>query len=381
MKSFIKILTIIIVLMLIPAGSATAQITPAPAPAPIPSPAPAPISASAPIAPVSRSNDAIVQARTLLSTMTQQSGGGKVLVIPTTQIQPQDMVTLMEDMTVMSRIFDTKLAQSNLKPTLSFYGVTFPGRISIGRDSLESMYIQGYGALFMTTVDFPLSPPPQKEEKEETDEDADPLWEQMKHEIFSPQAVVERAPERQEEKYDARKVENLKTTLIEALVHASNIRGLKPNESVILTVTGEAGRSSGVVIQADSRTNSYVISDKNNKTVRIYTGGLPDELANSSQTVLIIRAKKSYIDALAQNKIDYDEFREKVQILSYPCLGENLIRGSFPSFWPSETTGYSLPSSLTDGLYGGSSSDRRRSTSRSSGIDSMERSSSNRRRR
>jgi len=382
MKAFIKILTIIIVLTLIPAVSATAQITPAPDPAPIPSPAPAPISASAPIAPVSRSNDAIVQARTLLSTMTQQSGGGKVLVIPTTQIQPQDMVTLMEDMTVMCRIFDTKLAQSNLIPRLPIIGrVTFPNPFSPDSQSMRAMYIQGYGALFMTTIDFPLSPPPQTEEQEKTEEeDADPVWEQVKQEIFLPQGATRRAPVQPEEKYDPEKVENLKTTLIKALVHAANIRDLKPDESVILTVTGKTGRSSSVVIQADSRTNSYVISDKNNKTVRIYTGGLPDELANSSQTVLIIRAKKSYIDALAQNKIDFDEFREKVQILSYPCLGQNI--GGRSSSWLTGTTGDWLPPSSTpDGLYGGSSGDRRRSRSRSSGIDEMGQSSSNRRRR
>ena len=83
----------------------------------------------------------------------------------------------------------------------------------------------------------------------------------------------------------------------------------------------------------------------------MYQGGLPDELAYSSQTVLIIRAKKSYIDALEQDKIDFNEFEEKIQILSYPCLGENLSR--------------SLPTSFSiDGLSGGSSSNRRRSSGR-----------------
>ncbi|MDT8301443.1 MAG: hypothetical protein RQ760_08160 [Sedimentisphaerales bacterium] len=335
MKSFIRAITIIIILTLIPTVSATAQITPAsaPAPAPVPTPAPAPVPAPAPIAPVLGSNDAFVQLKTLLGRTNQQPGGGKVLVIPTEQIKPQDMVTLMEDMTVMCRIFNQKLVQSNLIPGMPFVGrmMRFPSPFSPDSQSMRAMYIQGYGTLFMTTVDFPLSPPPQAEEQEKTEaEETDPLWEQMKQEIFLPHGDIMRAPVQPEEKYDPKKVENLKTTLIKSLVHAANIRGLKPDESVILTVTGQASRSSTVVV-SDPRTNSYIVSNKNNKTVRIYTGGLPNELADSS-TVLVIRAKKSYIDALAQNKIDYEEFEEKIQLISYPRLGAATSHSPYGSF-------------------------------------------------
>jgi hypothetical protein len=364
MKSLIRAITIIIVLALIPAVSATAQ------------------NSAGSVSRVSvgeydellapHSIDPLVQLRTLLSTTNQQSGGGKVLVIPTAEIKPQDMVTLMEDMTVMCRIFDKKLAQSNLVPGMPFYGrVRLSSPFSLDSQSMGAMYVQGYGALFMRTVDFPLSPPPQTEEREETEEeDADPVWEQMKQEMFSPQDVARQAPGRQEEKYDARKVKNLKSTIIKALVHTANIRGLKPDESVILTVTGKASRSPNIVIKEVAGMNSIIVYDKNEKTTRLYDGGLPDELAYSSQTVLTIRAKKSYIDALAQNKISFDQFQEKIQLLSYPCLGENLSRGSSPYYWPGATTGYSP--------YGSSSVGRssRRRGSRSSGVDSMGQSSS-----
>ena len=386
MKSFIRVITIIIILALIPTASATAQITPAPAPAPAPAPVPAPAPAPAPAQSQqviygldttldSRLSDLNKKLFQLNIATSGQHGGGKVLVIPTAQIKPQDMVTLMEDMTVMCRIFDKELAQSNLRQGMDLIGVTLPSTFSLDNGSIEAMYIQGYGALFMTTVDFPLSPPPQTEEQEEAkEEDADPVWEQMKQEIFSPGEAARRTSDRQEEKYDARKVKNLKSTLTKALIHAANIRGLKPDESVILRVTGKAGQSSNVVIQVISRTNEFIVYDKNKNTTSLYKGSLPDELAYSSQTVLIIRAKKSYIDALAQNKISFDQFQEKIQLLSYPCLGENLSRGLPPSF-------------PTDGLYGGSSSDRGRSRSRSGGTDAMEgsgideigRSSSNRR--
>lgn len=105
------------------------------------------------------------------------------------------------------------------------------------------------------------------QQQEKTEEDADPVWEQMKQEMFSPEEAAKYTPSRPEVKYDARKVKYLKSTLIKALVHTANIRGLKSDESVTLTVTGRAGRSSNVVIQANSRTNSYIVSDKNKNII------------------------------------------------------------------------------------------------------------------
>ena len=372
MKSFIKAFTIIIILALIPTAWATAQITPAPAPAPAPAQSQKVIYEldKTPDSRLRDLNEKLIQLNIATS---GQHGGGKVLVIPTAEIKPQDMVTLMEDMTVMCRIFDKKLAQSNLVPGTPFIGrVTLPSTFSLDNGSIEAMYIQGYGALFMTTVDFPLSPPPQTEEQEEAkEEDADPVWEQMKQEIFSPQEAAKRTSDRPEEKYDARKVKNLKSTLIEALVHAANIRGLKPDEFVVLTVTREAGWSDPLA------TRLYGSGDS--RFIATASGGTKS--GTLSPTVLTIRAKKSYVDALAQNKISFDQFQEKIQLLSYPCLGENLSRGSSPSFLGGETISIGPGSSSAGRSIGRSG---RRSSGRddmeSSGIDEMGQSSRDRRR-
>jgi hypothetical protein len=361
MKSFIRAITIIIVLALIAVASATAQNSAGIVSEPVAS-----VVDVVESEPTSRTNDAIVQLRTLLRRTNQQHGDGKVLVIPTAEIKPQEMVTLMEDMTVMCRIFDKKLAQSNLVPGMHLIGsVRFSSPFSQKSQSMGAMYVQGYGALFMRTVDFPLSPPPQTEEQEETEEeDADPVWEQMKQEMFSPQEAARRAPSRPEEKYDARKVKNLKSTLIKALVHTANIRGLKPNEYVILTVTGSGISSNVDKVVAITGTNQVVVHYKDENVTKILKSPSLGDLGISSPTVLTIRAKKSYIDALAQKQIDFDKFMEKVQLISYPRLGENISRGSSPPFLPAGSTGYSWPSSSqTEGLYGGSSN-RRRSSGR-----------------
>jgi len=341
MKSFNRAITITIVLNLLLAGSTTAQITPAPAPtAPDPAPtapAPAPTApAPVPTLPVTESPQAVIKStgKTLDSRLsdlnekliqlniatTGQYGGERVLVIPTAEIQPQDLVTMMEDMTVMCRIFDKRLEQSNLTSGRFTTGsrIILPMPFSWGSRSTGAMYIQGYGALFLTKVDFLLSPPPEapEEEEKETEEDIDPVWEQMKQEMYEPEDVSRRrrTGDRPEEKYDAEKVEELKETLIKTLKHATNIRGLKPDESVILTVTGKAGQSGPFV------TGVY----KSGDSKYITTGSAGAGSGSLSPTVLTIRAKKSDIDAFAEGKLSFEKFTEKTQLLSYSYLGENV---------------------------------------------------------
>jgi hypothetical protein len=351
MKTFIRAITITIVLALFATGSinpvAAMQVT-------LPN---QPSESVAVATSHSPENEALTRLQTVLSATMQGTSGGKVLVIPTAQLEPQQMATLMEDMTVMCRIFDKKLGQSNLRSMRSMYGVTLPGHISMsmGSDSPEAMYIQGYGALFKTTVDFLLSPSPEKEKKEETEEEeADPVWKQMRQEIFSPQQAVKRPPNRPEEKYDPEKVENLKSTLIKSLVHAANIRGLNPDESVIITVTGKAG--------------PRVVGMRGGG---MYYGGNEDpkiiskEDLVSSQMVLVIRAKKSDIDAFAQNQIDINEFKEKVKVILQPSLSGNFSQS--PSPFLLRGSGYSVPSSSSQSTRQGNGGTNRSSSRGSSG--------------
>jgi len=327
MKSFMKAITITIVLTLIPAGSTRAQIPPPTAPTAPAIPSPQVISEVDKTLD-SRLNETLSQFK-LLNVRTRQYGGERVLVIPTAEIKPQDMDTLMEDMTVMCRIFDKKLTESHL---ISGQFLSSDMRLSmaLSRDSrsIEAIYVQGYGALFLTKVDFPLSPPLKAEEEKETKKegDVDQVWEQMKGEMYTPQEAARRSTDdRPEEKYDAQKVKELKETLIKTLKHATNIRGLKPDESVILSVTG-SGVSTNVLIQAISGTNNFIVFDKDKNITRVYKDGLPDELAYSSPTVLVIRAKKSDIDAFANGTLGFDQFSQKTQLISYPYLGE--VRGA-----------------------------------------------------
>jgi hypothetical protein len=197
------------------------------------------------------------------------------------------------------------------------------------------MYLQGYGALFLMKVDFPLSPPPQAQEEKDTikEEGIDPVWDRVRREIYEPEKVdIGRRADRPESKYDAEKAENLKTTLIKALKHAANIRSLKPDESVILTITGR-GEATGrkiatarvlpergqILVQertADGKMIDMLVQGTSSDVEDVLDG-----LVLSSPAILVIRTKKLDIDEFAKGDLDFDQFRQRTQMLTYPYLG------------------------------------------------------------
>jgi hypothetical protein len=204
-------------------------------------------------------------------------------------------------------------------------------------------------------VNIPLSSPPRakKTEKDESKiEKVDSVWNQAKQEIFHPSPYQKTRTNDPSDRYDERKVEELKSRLIKALKHAANMRNLEPEESIILTVIGKGLKSNALM--------SYGISGGGG--IGGYGGGygggaggyggagygvgysssVDDSAGNrrggsrysrtrtvpgSAPTVLTIRAKKSDVDAFSKGELDYDKFREKVQILTYLSLGPQVAGG------------------------------------------------------
>ena len=105
--------------------------------------------------------------------------------------------------------------------------------------------MQGYGVVFLMEVNFAFSPPLISEEQkdEETAEDVDPTWQRARQQIFSPRTP---RPGFSEQGPGLVKFDQLKKELIETLKHSANIRNLKPDERIIVTVIGQ-GRQSGVM--------------------------------------------------------------------------------------------------------------------------------------
>ncbi|MFQ6036463.1 MAG: hypothetical protein ACE5NM_11560, partial [Sedimentisphaerales bacterium] len=240
------------------------------------------------------------------------SGAGTVLVIPAGQIEAEDFAKIIQDLNVMSAILDKKLQQAHIPVSEGFFNFDKHVWRLFGRDSraTEAIYLQDYGAIFLVKVDLLLQPPPQVEKKDkqaQVEEPLDPVWDQTLKELYEPERISRKNKVRPEEKYDAEKVENLKTTLIKALKHAANIRSLKPDDSVIITVKGSAAAQG-------SRQIEFSIP------MRVEpTGYIATTIAKPGQSrpaILVIRAKKSDIDAFSKDELDYEHFRNRVQIFT-----------------------------------------------------------------
>lgn len=349
MKTLTRTIIVFIALNLITAGFALAQASGVLQPSQTPStfdanPVQQPSATN--ISREQRNIERLMRSVSLSSGRRTVGTGNTVLVIPSQEIKTEEILTINEDINVMSRIFEKNIEQARIgiAPGNSYIYAQFPPSfLGGGRGEIQNIYLQGYGALFLMNVDFPLSVPPEVEKQQEQKsekEDVDQVWEQTRQQIYEPQENSRRRPgaEQPEVKYDAEKVEKLKTTLIEALKHAANIRILKPDESVILSITG-SGVSSGKIVSMvglPGTDQTLVVQEKGgNKVSKIYTGGLPDDLQLSSPTVLVIRAKKSDIDSFAKGDLNVNSFRQRVQILSYPLLGENVAGSSSSLIIPS----------------------------------------------
>ena len=140
-------------------------------------------------------------------------------------------------------------------------------------------------------------------------------------------------------------VEELKRDLITTLKHAANIRGVQPDEWIILTVIGSSRQgggfggggfmmggmggmyggapSGGMVGGMGGGMMGGGMSGMGGMGGMSGMGGMGigmggfDEMGVSPATVLTIRAKKSHIDAYAKDEQIFEQFRQKVQIFTY----------------------------------------------------------------
>jgi len=291
---------------------------------------------------------------------TGRTDRGKVLVIPTTEVKPEEFEATRSDMQVMLYILEKELQ----KPRL-IQGVFFDFGDFFDRDgrTLQAIYIQDYGAFFFTEVDFPLVFPPEAQEPrvETTKEQVDPIWQRAQQEVFSSRDPTAGSafPGRQEGGRET--LEELKEDLTRLLRHASNIRNLKADEWVILTVIGAGGwtTEAGIMGPSGAGVRSGMRLGGAGKygtgSYGVYGGGgyggyggfgssggagggaggaagygamggggfgygsmaVVAGMAPASSVTLTIRVKKADVDAFAKGELDFEQFQQKVKILTY----------------------------------------------------------------
>ncbi len=296
----------------------------------------------------------------------------KVLVIPDSDVKPEELDALTQDLLVMSHIFDERFKGSRtIKGVFTDFGDFF------GRDnrSTEAIYMQGYGVVFLMEVNFAFSPPlkPEEQEDEEAAEQVDPTWQRARQQIFAPKTPRPGMSGFSGQGPGVVKFDQLKKELIETLKHAANIRNLRPDEWIILTVIGQ-GRQPGEFYEdyyrsaaPRSRTSRDRRSDRRSSRssrgeaeagtygggmyggMGSYGGGMGGygggmyggmggfgggmggfgggvmmggmagygEMGLPSAAVLTIRVKKTDVDDFAKDELDFEEFQDTVETFTY----------------------------------------------------------------
>ncbi len=315
MKRTMRIHPLLVVAILIFAGAVQGQTSSSSAPAKV----------TAPNSGVAVSSDAVLGK--LRGALTMRAFGGpnaspNVFVVPAEEITSEQLAAIAEDINVMTRIFQNKLAQANLMnphdPFPSFVGAGSRGFFG-GADRPRSLYLQGYGVLFMMDVDFPLAPGPETENEQAapTETDVDPVWAQAREEIYEPQARRKGVADQARPTYSAERVELLKTTLINSLVHAANIRHLAPDESIVITIVGSAPDDDAFINTIAVPGSGQIVVKGPNNQLRIME---KSKVTAGAPVVLTIRAKAADIKALSQGQLTDDQFRQRVKVLSHTAI-------------------------------------------------------------
>lgn len=237
------------------------------------------------------------------------------LVVRTSSGNGPATAQLEEDLTVMAHLLDKALDEVPGRSGHSGGGMRVMG-IDIfqnsGASSFHSLYLDGYGAVFLLEVGFPLVPPSTKSPSEKAAGDS--AWEEARQELYGAHQGF-RTRLLPTEEFSQEKVDKLKSALLDALQNASNIRDLKPNDTLTLCVSGGPGNGSTrarTVVKAGVAEGG---SGRGRWTV--------NHNRTSGGTVMTLKTKKADIDALAKGELKPEDFRQRVQINAYQTGGES----------------------------------------------------------
>jgi hypothetical protein len=247
-------------------------------------------------------------------------GGNKSLLVHWSDLDSKDEAGLEEDLAVMSHILEKAAGARPGATRQANYAMGIDVVFGVAPSPVRSLYLEGYGALFTLNVGFPLLPPP-KAEAPKPNTATDSAWEEAREELYGGPGETKAIAQPGEE-YDEAKVSKLKDSLVEALKNASNIRGLKADDSITICVLGGA---SAVPVRVKAPPN-----------VRLGAMIL-DSAPSVRGTILTLHVKKSDADAFAKDKTTLEEFRKKVKVSTY---AGNTERGNV--FGPSTSSAFSI---------------------------------------
>lgn len=245
------------------------------------------------------------------------------LIVPAGEPDASQVAELREDLAVFSRILGKAAGEERRRGQEMALGIvvsTFP---DLRRP--DALYLEGYGAVLLLRVPFPLAAPEAPPDEPASDQPADSVWERTRRELFGgplggpmpppPPGVLPRLewdhllPGAKPVPYDARRVEKLQRDLIEALQQGTHLRHIKPEEQLVVVVAG-ASAAPGRVVRLERRLGR-------GNAVEVRREQEEASAAGPAAQTLVLRVKKADADALAEGQINFDEFRRRVRVRQY----------------------------------------------------------------
>jgi hypothetical protein len=145
---------------------------------------------------------------------------------------PDGIAKMEEDLEVMTHIIDRALDRMGENVPDEKMGIRL---IYSGGKSVRALYLENFGPLFMVKVNFPVHAPSDAQTKsEEKEEDSE--WNRVRRTLYGQSEDVRWVSSGVP--YEAERVEALKKQLVAAVKNASNMKGVKPDEHVTITVFG-----------------------------------------------------------------------------------------------------------------------------------------------
>lgn len=242
------------------------------------------------------------------------------LVLPADDASSESVTALREELAIMARLFAKAADPENGKRS-AFRVDLWQFGLGKGRD-LDALYLDGYGAVFLLAVDFPLVEAPKAAEKKDAAKaDKDAAWEQARRELSGKDGDLagdlERDDDPEPARYDADKVAGLRKRIAETFRHAANLKSVKAGELVVVQITGKATRASNGSARIDLNTGIPSNRPQGMDPVLARRYGLDTAPTMSSTegpttATLTFRAKKSDVDAFASGRQSAEEFGKKI---------------------------------------------------------------------
>jgi hypothetical protein len=242
----------------------------------------------------------------------------RTLLILTSETSASKQADLQEDLAIMSKVLDNALSDFGLgsERARTAMGIM----LTPGSAPIRNLYIEGYGALFTINLNFPLVPPPPQPRGEKGAPAPSSAWEQAKRQVngaagfdwYVGNSLMNGGAQGPQspgpwETYSKEKVDRLETATLKALKNATNIRGLRPDDSITVCIFGSSPSP-----EAGQRLPP-VAGD----LPLLQRLGVPVVGGSRMGSILTVRVKKAYVDAFAKGKMTEEAFRQDAQITAY----------------------------------------------------------------